>query len=408
MYSYCREAYETGVSPIRAPLLEFPADEALYVASNQSSYQFLSGEWLLVAPVYEAGAVTRDGIFLPAGALWADWDDGTLFAGGQTLDAYPAPLTKLPLFVRSGAIVPMWPAMNSFDAAPADPMYLELWPAGSTSFTLYEDDGITRDALPPTSAFAKTRISVDAPATYLNGSSAANVTIAVAGAVGTYKGQLAARGWWLNVRTRHAPLDVVLAVGGGAPAVLPEMQSETELEYSPAGWFHDTSLQNGLLMVKVPSVAAAQGFVVTLSNGPSYPHIGVETCDTPAHHQVENQKFQFNAATGKIAVLPDLTTCLTVGKDKDPDSHTPAVEVQACAPALDAQQQFALVAASGQFALKVDASQCLDNDASVNRLITYSCHDPSSPGNQAWSVDAATSHIVNKDSGDCMYVIPAA
>ena len=37
--SYCRVAYETGVSPIRAMLLEFPRDESLYIASNASNYE---------------------------------------------------------------------------------------------------------------------------------------------------------------------------------------------------------------------------------------------------------------------------------------------------------------------------------------------------------------------------------
>jgi alpha-glucosidase (family GH31 glycosyl hydrolase) len=69
--------------------------------------QYMSGEWLLAAPVYE-DAVTRDGIYLPAGEWWDYWD-GTVSQGPQTVDGYAAPLDKLPLFVREGAIIPMWP-----------------------------------------------------------------------------------------------------------------------------------------------------------------------------------------------------------------------------------------------------------------------------------------------------------
>ena len=421
VYTASREAYDTGVPPVRAPLLEFPADGALYAASNATSYAFMSGASLLVAPVYEEGAVTRDAIYLPNGSLWVDWWDGSRYAGGQTLDGYAAPLDKLPLFVRAGAIIPLWPEMNFFNASAADPMFLELWPAGESEYSLYEDDGVTRAALAPSGpAFARTAIHVSAPASYLNGSaSAGNVTVSVAPAAGAFAGQLTARGWWLDVRCLDAPLLVLLAVGGGAAAPLAQAQSEAELEYLASGWFHDASLQRGLLMVKLPSVPAAAGFEVTLSNGPSWPHIGTEACDTPAHRQVENQKIAFNETTGRLTVVPPPASaagdaaaalCLTVGADKDPESHTPALEVQPCAAALDDQQRFAVVAASKQLALRSDPTTCLDQDVSDSRVIAYGCHDPGSPGNQAWLInpDGSSQHIVSGENGLCMCVLPPA
>ena len=404
LYSFSRDAYDTGVPPIRAMLLEFPEDEMLYVPSNGSSYQFLSGDALLVAPVYELGAVTRDDIYLPAGSLWSDWYTGDLFAGGQTLNGYDAPLSKIPVFVRAGAIVPMWPPMNYFDAAPHDPMYLELWPAGNSSFSLYEDDGITRAALPPNSSFARTAISVSAPSSYLNASSTSNVTIAVGGVQGSFDGQLASRGWFLDIRCRSPPLDVVLSVGG-AVSLLPEAQSEAELEYIPQGFFFDYSQQRGLLMVKLSAMDAAAGFTLTLSNGPSYSHIGTETCDVPTHRQVEEQRVAFNAAAGTFTVANATASCLTVGEDKDPDSHTPALEVQACSAALADRQAF-VPQASGQLKLKSDLSQCLDQDMGDSRVIVYGCHDPGSAGNQAWTIDAATQHVVSVANGLCMAAFP--
>ncbi len=439
MYSASRVAYDTGVPPVRAMLLEFPEDEALYTPSNGSSYQFLSGPSLLVAPVYELGAVTRDGIYLPRGTQWVDFWSGALFEGGQTIDGYPAPLSTIPVFVRAGAIIPMWPesecatasacptflrpsctanfvpfppphptrpAVNYFNAAPWDPMFLELWPSGNSFFELYEDDGVTRAALPPINAFGRTAISVAAPATYLNSSTSGNVTITVDAVQGTFNGQLSSRGWWLDVRCKSSPLDVVLVSGASASVELPEMQSEAELEYSSTGWFFDDSQQNGLLMIKLSGMAAAAGFTLTLSNGPSYAHVGTETCDTPTHHQVEEQRFTFNAATGTFTVA-NSTGCLTIGLDKDPDSHAPALEVQDCAPALSDRQQFVLLP-SGQLALKSDETQCLDQDVSDSRVIEYGCHDPSTPGNQAWTIDPVTSHVVNSVNSLCMAVFPPA
>lgn len=132
--------------------------------------EFLSGPWLLVAPIY-TDADERDGIYLPGPATelaavtsWFDYFDGTYREGGSTLDGYPAPLWKLPLFVRGGAIVPTWPSRNHFDAAPNDEIVLEIWPDGISSFELYEDDGTSRAALRETlPAFAVTTFHLDSP-----------------------------------------------------------------------------------------------------------------------------------------------------------------------------------------------------------------------------------------------------
>lgn len=191
------------------------------------------------------------------------------------------------------------------------------------------------------------------------------------------------------------------------------MQSDAQLERSAAGWFQNPYLQagvGGLLTVKLPSLPAAEAFTVTLSNGPAFPRIGTEACDTPLHHQVENQKFSFSNATGQILVEPLAAPplCLTVGQDDDPESHTHAIEVQPCAPALAAAQTFVAVPASGQLALASDPSQCLDQDASDMRVIEYGCHDPATPGNQAWAVnpDGTSQHIVSVENGLCMAVFP--
>ena len=66
--------------------------------------EYLFGDDLLVAPVLERGARERS-VLLPPG-VWFDWDDGTRYAGGQTVRV-AAPLDKLPLFVRGGGLVPL-------------------------------------------------------------------------------------------------------------------------------------------------------------------------------------------------------------------------------------------------------------------------------------------------------------
>ena len=45
-------------------------------------------------------------------------------SGGTVIDGYDAPLRKLPLFVKAGAIIPMWPEMLYFNEKPHDPITL--------------------------------------------------------------------------------------------------------------------------------------------------------------------------------------------------------------------------------------------------------------------------------------------
>ena len=59
---------------------------------------FLLGDWVLVAPVIEAGATTRD-VALPPGSAWRNWDTGQVSNGGQTI-VVDAPLERMPLFIK--------------------------------------------------------------------------------------------------------------------------------------------------------------------------------------------------------------------------------------------------------------------------------------------------------------------
>ena len=100
---------------IRAMFLEYP-DEAYAYTEAGSQYQYLWGENLLVAPVYqntqadEMGNDVRDGIYLPGGddQIWIDYFTGEQYRGGQILNGFDAPLWKIPLFVKNGAIIPMY------------------------------------------------------------------------------------------------------------------------------------------------------------------------------------------------------------------------------------------------------------------------------------------------------------
>jgi len=195
MYTYCAQAHETGVPTTRAMVLEFPEDNN--TKGTQTQYQFMNGEWLLVAPVYKSEA-KRDSIYLPKG-IWYDYWNGQAYSGNTWLNNYPAPLDKLPVFVKAGAIIPMYPQMDYDRQKKADSLTLDIYPYKNSSFNLYEDDGITRDYRK--GGFAKTLIAVQADK---------NTQVSIHAAAGNYIGKYLKRVYLLNIHQAAAPKSVAI------------------------------------------------------------------------------------------------------------------------------------------------------------------------------------------------------
>ncbi len=87
---------------IRPTFYSFPDDTNCLADCDD----FMLGDALLVAPVVEQGALTRR-VYLPAGpANWIGFRSGEHFAAGQW-HTVAAPLSSLPIFVRSGSSIPL-------------------------------------------------------------------------------------------------------------------------------------------------------------------------------------------------------------------------------------------------------------------------------------------------------------
>ena len=141
LYSAEYEASRTG-APIMRPLVyEFQDDPNVY----DESFEFLFGRDILVANVLEPGARTWK-VYLPAGTRWYDWNNNfACYEGGQTIEI-PVEISTIPLFLREGAIVPM--ASNQLMSMANDHMtslHLTVVPGADSSYTLYDDDGVTND-----------------------------------------------------------------------------------------------------------------------------------------------------------------------------------------------------------------------------------------------------------------------
>ena len=136
-YTLAGDTYHRHGSIVRALVMDFPDDPNV----RDLGEQYLFGPAFLVAPVTAFGVRTRD-VYLPAGARWYDFYSGRAYDGGQTIKA-PAPLARIPLFVRAGSIVPVGPAVEYSDQQLDGPITLLIYTGADGAFDLYEDDGET-------------------------------------------------------------------------------------------------------------------------------------------------------------------------------------------------------------------------------------------------------------------------
>jgi alpha-glucosidase (family GH31 glycosyl hydrolase) len=138
-YTLAHENAESGIPLARPLFFGDPVDARAYVETTS----YFWGDAFLVAPVLKAGTRSRD-VYLPPGKWFDFWSDEVV-EGGKTVYV-AAPLDRIPVFVRSGSIVPMAPVMDWSNERPLDTLTLNVYPdAGNPSrYTLYEDDGTTQ------------------------------------------------------------------------------------------------------------------------------------------------------------------------------------------------------------------------------------------------------------------------
>ncbi|MCX5383414.1 NPCBM/NEW2 domain-containing protein [Streptomyces sp. NBC_00083] len=249
MYSYAHEATKTGVGAVRPLALEYPDDPK--AATDAAKYEFLSGEDFLLAPVYQDTAV-RNGIYLPKGT-WIDYWSGRTYQGPATVDNYSAPLDTLPLFVKAGAAVPMWPGIRSYqDRTATSPLAWDIYPQGRSSFQLYEDDGVTRANR--TGAYATQRADVVAPR-----QGSGDVTVQVGASKGRFTGKQTTRPYQFTVHTGSAPSQV--QVQGHQ---LARLGSKAAYDKAATGWFYDAGDRGGVVLVKTATLRTDKAFEVQL------------------------------------------------------------------------------------------------------------------------------------------------
>jgi alpha-glucosidase len=141
LYTLFRRAAVFGEPLLRPLFYEFEDDPRAFTDCDE----FMLGPSLLVANVVESGVRERR-VYLPFGAEgWYDFHTGAFHPSGSEV-IVAAPLDRIPLFARAGAVIPMT-GRDDFSRLHDEPSrHLRVFPArgaSKASFALYEDDGIS-------------------------------------------------------------------------------------------------------------------------------------------------------------------------------------------------------------------------------------------------------------------------
>ncbi len=131
---------------MRALVMDFPNDKNALDINDE----FMFGKSILVCPVTQAmyskngqkdfGIIKSKEIYLPKGTIWYDFWTGEKYVGGQVVRK-ETPLDILPLYVKSGTILPNGPKVQFATEKKWDNLEIRIYEGADGEFTLYEDEG---------------------------------------------------------------------------------------------------------------------------------------------------------------------------------------------------------------------------------------------------------------------------
>lgn len=196
IYSHSYEMFKTGMPIMRPLVLVYQHDENVYNITDQ----YLFGSSIMVCPVTTKGAQTRT-VYFPEGK-WTDYWSGKEYDGKKYYNVV-SPLDQLPLFIKAGAIIPMQEEVQYTENKSWSLITLDIYPAGKSSFSLYEDDGLTLEYLKGN--FAQTTFSCD--------DTAEKLTLTLSPSKGLFK--VPARNYRMKVHLKKAPENIVLVSAKG-------------------------------------------------------------------------------------------------------------------------------------------------------------------------------------------------
>ena len=392
---------DTYLPMVRAMFLEYPTDS--YAATKNVQYQYLFGEDFLVAPIYtETDAIdamgndVRNGIYLPdEDQIWIDYFTGDQYYGGQILNNFDAPLWKLPVFVKSGAIVPMWEENNSPVFIDRTNRITEFWPDGSTEYTMYEDEGtyiennqIEVDGYGLVNEIDYgTHVSTKYTSVVENGTA----TLTAEASTGTYDGYDAYKNTTFIVNVSAEPT-AVTAMNGLEELTMVRMNSKdevlnAELASGEFAYFYDAAPA-----IETYAVEGEDEFAAMMEGKVSSPKLYVKFAEVDSQSDAQTLVLEgFENVDSKLPVNePDETLAAPTGLHDVAEGKTPTTNVVAW-DAVDGAISYD-IRVDGVINNVGSATTFAHNDQDYNSTHTYAVRARGENGYSAWSetIEATT------------------
>jgi alpha-glucosidase len=138
LYSAFYESTQTGMPVARTLAISYMEDNKIYEEEFQNEYLF--GGQILVAPV--SSEKNTCNVYFPSGD-WVRMTNDRLY-NGNTEAAVDSPLDDLPVFVKSGGIIPLQSVIQNTSETPSPVLEIHIYNGKApNTFMYYEDDGIT-------------------------------------------------------------------------------------------------------------------------------------------------------------------------------------------------------------------------------------------------------------------------
>lgn len=159
IYSLAGDVVQRSGTMMRPLVMDFPADRKAITLDDQ----YMFGKALLVKPVTDplytyldadknghaiypdiTKAAAPVNVYLPEGSKWYNFWSNEVSDGGKNVQCL-APIDRMPVYVKSGSIIPFGPAVQYTTEKPWDNLELRVYPGDDGEFILYEDDGESYD-----------------------------------------------------------------------------------------------------------------------------------------------------------------------------------------------------------------------------------------------------------------------
>jgi len=145
IYSVSWDVTARQSSMMRALMMDFPKDKKALDLNDE----YMFGRSILVSPVTtqmyskdtneDFSTVKTKELYLPEGTNWVDFWTGDKISGGQTVKK-ETPIDIIPLYVKSGSIIPIGPKVQYATEKRWDNLELRIYEGANGEFTLYEDE----------------------------------------------------------------------------------------------------------------------------------------------------------------------------------------------------------------------------------------------------------------------------